>query len=438
MSKTLREILLAALLLTHGVAFAVEEWQEGALSGESQRLRRSWGEAGIHTELLYKGNWLSSSLGDAKHGSDYMQNLELKVGLDVEKMWEIPNSTAFIHVIHNSGGKMNAAYLHSIMGVDNSEATDNNSKLYQAWISKTFYHSALSVLAGIYPIDTEFYVTDTSGIFLNPSFGMAAEVTQTGRNGPSIYPLAALGVRVKYQPTPVFYVQAAVLDGNPGGGRNPHWTRFNPFHGDGLLQLAEIAFQPGEAHHMQEYIDPLKGVILTEGQKLESRYEPIGKYAIGHWSYSKPFDDLLYNDLAGNPLQHRNQGSYLLMENSVYRAEDMQRDAVAFFRYGTADGHVNIFDYSDSFGVRIRGLIAGRADDFFGIAVSHAHASESYRLARKALAMPHNETSIEATYRAQLKAWLVMQANVQYISNPGLVPGVRNATVFGLRCEIAI
>lgn len=84
-------------------------------------------------------------------------------------------------------------------------------------------------------------------------------------------------------------------------------------------------------------IEPGRGAILTTAQKLEQRYELIGKYAIGYWSYSKSFDDLLDNDPAGNPLQRKNRGIYLLMENSLYRAEDMERDVTAFFRYGQAE-----------------------------------------------------------------------------------------------------
>ena len=53
--------------------------------------------------------------------------------------------------------------------------------------------------------------------------------------------------------------------------------------------------------------------------------------SIGYWPYSKNFDDLVDSDAAGNSLKRKNPGTYLLMGNSVYRSDDMARDAAVFF-----------------------------------------------------------------------------------------------------------
>ncbi|MFA6922073.1 MAG: carbohydrate porin [Gallionella sp.] len=436
-------LLIAMWLVSSCPAQGGENIDEGTekFFGDWNGTRSAWSEKGVNVELLLKGSLMNNLAGGIGQGSDYMQSTEFKIGLDASRLWGIPDSSAYIHAVLNSGGKMNAAYVGSLMGVDNAEARENNHKLFQAWINRNFLNSTLSVLAGVYPVDSEFYVTDSSAIFIHPSFGMAAEMAQTGKNGPSVYPLSSLGFRVKYQPLPTFYVQAAVLDGNPGNGRNPHWTGFNPFHGDGSLLVAEISYLPGEAHHMNEpNIETGKGGILSEAEKLEQRYEPVGKYAVGYWSYSRAFDDLLDTDLSGNPLQRKNRGVYLLMENSLYRAQNMERDVTAFVRYGRAEKNVNAFDYSASLGLRIRGLINGRVDDFFGIAATTAHGGDKFRLAQKSLGIeiPGSETSVEIAYRAQLKPWLVLQPDVQRIFHPGLSPVIRNATVIGVRCEITL
>ncbi len=420
----------------------------GAVDGESETLiagwrdaRAGWSERGVTTEVLFKGTAMAVPVGGMKRGADYMQNLELKVGLDTAKLAGIPDSTAFLHVILNGGGKMNAAYVGSLMGVDNSEVAENTPKLFQAWFSKDFAQAQVSALVGVYPIDTEFYVTDSSGIFVHPSFGMAAELAQTGRHGPSIYPLTSLGIRLKYQPTPLFYAQAALVDADPGDSRRPHWTRINPFHGDGSLFIAELGSLPGEAHHAETLrLDSERQAVLTPAQRLEERYEPIGKYAIGYWSYSERFEDQFDNDPAGRPIRRKNRGAYVLMENSLYRAPDMGTDAAAFLRYGRADKNVNLFDYSISVGLRIRGLFTGRVDDFFGIAATRAHAGAKYRLAQSTAGIdaPAAETAVETTYRAQIRPWLALQPILQRILNPGLDPAIRNATVVGIRCEISL
>lgn len=219
----------ALLMILPCIAQGADDWETETFSGDWNGTRSAWSEKGINTELLFKGMLMDNLSGGISQGRDYMQDIELKQGLDTAKLWDIPDSAAYIHVLLNSGGKMNAAYGGSLMGVDNSEINANNSKLYQAWFNKNFFSSTLSVLAGVYPVGAEFYVTDSSGIFLHPSFDMAAELAQTGKNGSSISPFAALGVRIKYQPSPIFYAQAAVLDGNPGEGANLIGPALIPF-----------------------------------------------------------------------------------------------------------------------------------------------------------------------------------------------------------------
>jgi porin len=118
----------------------------------------------------------------------------------------------------------------------------------------------------------------------------------------------------------------------------------------------------------------------------------------------------------------------------------MSRDAAAFLRYGRAEKDVNLFDYSASLGVRGRGMVSGRVDDFLGFAVTHSHASEKLRLAQAAtgIVIPGHETAVEVTYRAQVQSWLAIQPTLQRIFNPGLSPDIRHATVIGVRLEIAL
>jgi porin len=139
-------------------------------------------------------------------------------------------------------------------------------------------------------------------------------------------------------------------------------------------------------------------------------------------------------------LQRKNSGIYLLMENSLYRAEDMGRDVAAFFRYGCAEKDFNTFDYSTSIGLRVQGLIAGRVDDLFGFAATRSHVSTKFRLAQQAagIAIPGDETVVEVAYGIQLKPWLIIEPSGQRIFNPGLLSEIKHATVIGLRCEIAL
>jgi porin len=438
-----RCVTLLFLLLAPWLARAGDggpDWQNATLSGDWGGRRAAWASSGVTSELLWKGSWMDDAAGGMNQGSDFTHDLEMKLGLDTAKLWGIPDSRAFIQVLVNGGGKINATHVGSLMGVDNLEVPDNGAKLYHAWFSKGLFDSKLDILAGVYPVDSEFYVTDSSGVFVHPSFGMAAEVAQTGRNGPSIYPISGTGLRVRYQPNARAYVQAAILDGDPGDGRNPHWEKINPIHGDGAFFIAELGGRLLENHELGAPDEQSPQTVPSRVQVLHERYEAIGKFAVGYWKYTEEAGDLNVINSSGLPIGRSNHGAYGIFERTVYQAPDMERDAAVFVRYGRAAADVNVFDYSASAGLRIRGLIAGRADDFFGVGVTRAHASGSYvqSQAAQGVAIPEAETAVELTYRTQIKGWLVLQPVLQRIEHPGLDPATGRATVIGLRAEVTL
>jgi porin len=127
-------------------------------------------------------------------------------------------------VISNSGGRFNLNYLGSLMGVDNLEAPVNRTGIFKAWLQQSFLDDQASLRVGLYPIDSEFYVTDSSGVFLHPSFGMAAEVASFGSlAGPSIYADEFYGARLRIDPDPAWYAMLAITRGIPTaiGSRRP-------------------------------------------------------------------------------------------------------------------------------------------------------------------------------------------------------------------------
>jgi porin len=239
---------------------------------------------------------------------------------------------------------------------------------------------------------------------------MAAEVAQTGVNGPSIFPTSSFGFRATLQPTPMFYCQAALVDGVPGDPDNPHGTHVRFDQGDGALAIAESGLRPAQE---------------------------ISKYAVGYWRYTPRFDDLVDTDSLGNPVRRVNRGAYFLAEQMVFREKDASAQGLAlFFRYGVANGDVNVLDYSYSLGLRYKGFLPGRDQDEFGIGLTRGHAGAKFRQAA-ATPLEANETALEITYRARVIRWLAIQPTLQRILNPGFDPALDNAWVAGARFEIA-
>jgi len=391
-------------------AAEVPDWNADTLTGDWGGARTNLSERGVTLEVVLKADVLSNLSGGIKRGTQYMDNWDFKLKADADKLWGWNNTTAFLQLISNHGGKLNATHVGSFMGVDNIEVSTNTTQLFHAWLERSFFDEKFSVLAGLYPVDSQFYVTDSTGVFLHPTGGMAAEVAQTGAGGPSIFPTSSFGVRAMWQPTAKYYFQAALVDGVPGNPNNPHGTHIRFDRGDGTLAIVETGFRPTEE---------------------------ISKYAVGYWRYTPRFDDLVATDALGNPVRRVNRGAYFLAEQTVFREKDDSSQGLAlFFRYGVANGDVNTLDYSASLGLRYKGLLPGRDEDEFGIGLTRGHAGAKFRQAA-ATPLAANETALEITYRAKVTSWLAIQPTLQRIANPGHDPTLGNAWIAGARFEIA-
>lgn len=334
--------------------------------------------------------------------------------MDLEKLLGWEGTTAYVHYHSDMGSKFNTRYVGAIVGVDNIEVGRNTAQFYHAWIQKNLFTDHLSLLAGLYPIDSEFYVTDTSSLFIQPPYGMSNEVALTGKAGPPVFPLGALAVRARVSsPERDFYLMGAITDGVPGDPKNAHGTHIKLGDGDGTLSIAEFGYTPQGN---------------TETAEGEEKAEVFNKTAIGFWSYSGKFDTL---DSLG-PRRH-SQGAYFLAERTLMlEAGRPSQGLSGFVRYGTASEAVNPLDWTASVGLRYHGLIPGRDNDIAGIAVTINHASN--RLS----ADDSQETDWEFTYRAPLNPGFIFQPNLQYIVNPGMDHSIDNAWVVGARVEVEL
>jgi porin len=106
-----------------------------------------------------------------------------------------------------------------------------------------------------------------------------------------------------------------------------------------------------------------------------------------------------------------------------------------FVRYGAVNKDVYQSDWSGSVGLHYQGLLEGRDDDEAGIAITTSHASAKYQ---QIASSDSFETVFEITYRAQLLPWLAIQPSLQHIKNPGMDKTLLDASVIGVRVEIAL
>lgn len=376
------------------------------LLGDWQGARTRYFQQGYDWEIVYKLDLVAKVSGSANKGKVYaLDNLDIKLNLDADQAFGWTGTRGLLYILGNHGGKPALKNDRLPHGLDNIEVPDgaDTIKLYQLWLEKE--SGAWSVKGGLYDLNSEFYVTDASGLFIHPTYGIGAEFAGTGRNGPSIFPTTSLALRVKWQPAPDWYLQAAVLDGVPGDLDNPKGTHVQWNSGDGALQIVEGGWQ-AEA----------------------------GKLALGLWRYTTRFDDLLDVDGAGNPVQRRSQGAYLIAEHRLWQDPGRaSRRLRGFARFGGNDGDTTQFSQAWSAGLVWDGLFAARPDDQFGITLSQEHNAEKWRLANPS--SPHHERAWEMAYRGEVNGWLTLEPFLQFLANHGNDPSQNRTWWLGMRLE---
>lgn len=415
--KRLFSSILLFILSIASLSAAAEEdsapnWRSDTLTGDWNGLRGKLYKAGVDVGITHKSDWLAIVSGGLQRGSAWLGHSEIRANFDLEKLLGWDSTSAYFHYHSDLGSKFNAHYIGSVVGLDNIEVSTNTTQFYQAWVEKNFLADKLSLLFGLYVVDSEFYVTETSSLFLQPPYGMANELALTGINGPPIFPVGAIAMRIKaLSPNKEFYVQGVVADGVPGDPSNPRGTHIKLGRGDGSLSIVELGYSPA----------------IDENEDTEN----FNKTAIGFWRYTAKFDSI---DGLGD--RGKSQGAYVFSEHSYLHETGSKTQGLAgFVRFGVASENVNILDWSGSLGARYRGIISGRDDDLVGLAITINHAGKDYRNTGN---FKRQETELELTYRAQIKPWLAIQPTIQGILNPGLDSNIKDAWIVGTRVELEL
>ena len=413
------------------------DWNAQTLTGDWGGTRTSLYNKGINWTFTHKSDFLANTSGGIKRGANWMGYTEAGAKVDMEKLLGWNSTTAYVHYHSELGTQFNQKYVGSFVGMDNIETIANTAQFNNIWIQKSLFDDSLSVLAGLYAIDTEFYVTDTTGLFIQPPYGMSNDMAQSGQKGPPIYPVGALALRVKYtSPSKSFYAQYALADGVPGDPNNPRGTHVQLNKGDGTLSIVEFGYTPQEGSE-PPFPTEHPGDPVPPETKIHEESETFNKTAIGFWRYSVQMNDLTDVDALGNPVRRPSEGIYFLAERTLHTEKDHPSQGLSgFVRFGTASRDLHQADWTGSLGLRYHGLCDGRDDDIAGIAITYNHASDKFRLLNNAAS---NQTQVEATYRAQIKPWFALQPTVQYILHPNMNvnPTLQNVWIIGTRAEIA-
>jgi len=363
--------------------------------------------------VVYTGEVFSVVSGGIDRKTEYLDNIDLTLTIDAEELWGWEGVTFFVYGLGNHGGDPSRTHIGDTQGISNIETVDT-WKLYEAWVEQNLFDDRLSLLVGLHDMNSEFDVIETAGLFLNSSHGIAAEFSQTGLNGPSIFPTTSLAARLRFQPTDEIYFQGAVYDAGAGDPDEPKGTQILLGKGEGVLLVSEAGY--------------------TSGIDDDTVYR---KFAVGAWYYTAEFDDVFDVDAAGAPEKENNYGLYGIGEYQIYQeSQDANQGLAVFIRVGIANEDVNQVEYYTGGGLVYTGLLPERDEDQLGVAVAIAHNGNGFEKASTDVG--NREIVIEGTYRFQINPWFAIQPDIQYIVNPGTSSTIDDALVIGTRFEIVL
>lgn len=397
--KSLSLTVISYLALVAGSSFAMADdtkpdFATNNLTGDWGGVRSSLFEKGYSFDLSYKADAWRNLSGGVSKGNRALDSLSMIMDVDAEKALGLTGTSFHVYLLNNFGGRPNDL-VGSNGGIDNNEVPTQAFKLYEAWVQQNLFDNKVSILAGLHDLNTEFYVTDTSGLFLNPTYGIGTEMAATGDNGPSVFPTTSLALRVAVQPTDNSYVQAAIYDGVPGNPNNPRGTHVNLDNKDGALIVAEGGIKD----------------------------DIVGHYGVGIWEYTAKRADQVSGDMT------HSKGFYFLADKSIYQTDG--RDVSAFGRVGFTAGDVEQFKSNWSFGLVGSGFVPSRPEGQIGLAVTTAVNSSKFKQANAPV--DSKETQFELTYSDKLTPWLSVQPDLQYTVNPGTDTTADNAWTVGVR-----
>ena len=298
--------------------------------------------------------------------------------------------------IFRTDGESLSARVGDIQTVDNIEAV-NATRLFEAWIERSFGPSDKPVAAlrlGLIDLNADFDSTDPASLFINSSHGIGPDLSRSGLDGPSIFPVSAFGARLTWNASDKLTVKSAVFDGVAGDPLRPHaFVAERLAASDGLLRIGEVDDR------------------LTDNLTLTA----------GVWAYTRALEPALLPGRSPAP----GRGVFAALSTAT------PKDAgwAWWVRVGLADSRAQAVGGYLGGGVIYKGVF-GRPNDRLGFAIARAEIAGD---ARRAEGLPRAETTFEASYQAKLGDAFAVQPDLQYVVDPSGRAGRPNAMVVGLR-----
>lgn len=351
----------------------------------------------------YNAQILSNVAGGIARGTRYLDKLT------VAAAWNSPRTEGLqllASLQYVNGVQFSGSLVGDLQTVSNIEAP-RGVRLYDAAVQWTAPGDDAYVRFGLTDLNAYFDIQGPGALFLNSSNGIGPDFSQTGQNGPSIFPTTALALLGDVAVGGGWRAQAAVFDAIAGNPARP--GQFVAVKGGGgALLVGELDYAlPG-------------GALTVE---------------FGGWAYTAPFPALAQTRPDGTPAEvGGNAGAYAIVQARLWG--DSGRSVNGWLRFGGASSRINPIGRYLGGGIVASGVVPRRPDDQFGVAVMRAVYGDVARAATPGLEAA--ETAIELTWFAEVGGRFGIQPDLQHVINPSGDPALGNALVLGVSLLVEI
>lgn len=361
-------------------------------------------EPPVQLGASYVSDALANLSGGIREGARVLGKLDLTATLD-GRLLGVDGATVFVNLQHVHGEPFSEELVGDAQVVSNIEAPTALRPL-EAWVELPLLGDDSTVKAGLIDLNTEFDRQEVGALFLNSSHGIGPDFSQTGLNGPSIFPTTATAIVVRHEAAD-WALRVGLFDAVAGDPDRPSRTVVRFPGSSGTLLVAEGELKLGEADRL----------------------------AVGTWTYTSRFDDLEATNADGDPVRRSdNRGAYATVEKRLLTDTDGST-LDSWVRLGIAEPSINPIGLSVGVGVSF-----GNDERRVGIAVAHARLGDPAIRAGSGsgAGVDRAETNIEFTYAHSFGERVTIQPDIQYIINPGWDRGLADALVAGVRVKVSL
>lgn len=329
--------------------------------------------------------------GGIKQGSSFLGLLNLQLAYKPNKSI-FRNTDFFVSVIKTAGKPASENFIGDAQVASNIEGYAPLF-FYELWAKQNF--DSFSLLAGLHDLNSVFFVSDHSSLFINSSFGISPGLTL---NMPlSIFPSVTFGMVAGYEKQKVSFF-SGLYNVNHAFPEEENFHLHNHNFGDGFFNINELQYRPNKNSQLK-----------------------IGAY------YKICNDTVTFSG-------KKNYGIYLVADKTFYTSATEDKSVNGFLQLNSNLVKNNPASEYIGAGLLLKGFLLKKYKDVFGfgLAAVKLNRLNEYDQYEKG----SFETAIELNYQITLFEMLTVQPDIQYIINPGGV--YHNAFTGILRLQFSI